>query len=331
MILGLDVDGGFIYASDTGNLRLQKLDTAGTHLLVFDPPPSVGGSNLGLEGLDVRDANVIVTDTEGKRVLVYDTAGTFLNRLDAGSCGLFGGPDCTPGAGTVNRPYDVAIDSHGNIYVSEFVLHLQRDSGALPLDLGANRVQKFSKKGRVIFQLGTPGSNIFFGTNIGSPVGTGDGEFDSPLGIAVDSYDDLYVVDSNNSRVQKFNSRGIFLTKWGSFGSGNGQFDVPVGIAIDNADNVYVADHEGNRIQKFDSFGMFITSWTTTPLSQAIEMSLDGIGNYWGRNCGKGPNGAQLFQPGVDSNAIDVVDSFPFKHPVAETPVTQGLNPEPCP
>ncbi len=118
--------------------------------------------------------------------------------------------------------------------------------------------------------------------------------------------------------MQKFNSSGDFLTKWGSFGSGDGQFDVPIGIAIDNSDNVYVTDHEGNRIQKFSSSGAFITSWTTDPLSQAIEMSLNGIGNYWGRNCDDDNGGPPFFIAGVDSSDLDVVDSFPFGISVAD-------------
>ena len=55
---------------------------------------------------------------------------------------------------------------------------------------------------------------------------------------------------------------------------------------------------------------------------EAIELS-DGVvaGNYWGRNCGQGnQQGGPLFQAGVDSNSIDVNDSFPFGHPVAAIP-----------
>jgi len=94
----------------------------------------------------------------------------------------------------------------------------------------------------------------------GSP-GTGDGEFADPHGIAIDSLDNVYIVDSRNYRVQKFTSGGTFITKWGSPGTGDGQFeDETLGIAIDSLDNVYVAD--GNqRIQKFTNDGTFIIKW----------------------------------------------------------------------
>ncbi|MFZ0553776.1 MAG: hypothetical protein WBL67_15610 [Nitrososphaeraceae archaeon] len=57
--------------------------------------------------------------------------------------------------------------------------------------------------------------------------------------------------ESNNYRVQKFDSNGTFITKWGSEGSGNGQFDGPESIAIDSFDKVYVAELYSDRIQVF--------------------------------------------------------------------------------
>ena len=77
----------------------------------------------------------------------------------------------------------------------------------------------------------------------GGNAGDGDGEFDEPLGIAVDSYGNVYVTDSNNNRVQKFTSDGTFIKKWGNPGSGDGEFSYSAGIAVDPEDNVYVGDN----------------------------------------------------------------------------------------
>ncbi len=63
----------------------------------------------------------------------------------------------------------------------------------------------------------------------------------------------LYVADSRNARVQKFNGSGKFLSQWGSAGSGEGQFDLPFGIMVDQEENVYVADWNIARIQKFST------------------------------------------------------------------------------
>jgi len=91
--------------------------------------------------------------------------------------------------------------------------------------------------------------------------GTGNGYFRSPSGIDVDGTGNVYVADTSNNRIQKFNSSGTFLTKWGSSGAGNGQFSSPRGVAVDANGNVYVADTGNSRIQKFNSSGTFLTKW----------------------------------------------------------------------
>ena len=92
--------------------------------------------------------------------------------------------------------------------------------------------------------------------------GSGDSQFRSPNGIAVDASGNVYVADSGNHRIQKFTSAGGYITQWGSYGSGNSQFQNPRGIAIDASGNVYVIDSWNNhRIQKFTSTGGYITKW----------------------------------------------------------------------
>jgi len=81
--------------------------------------------------------------------------------------------------------------------------------------------------------------------------GKGDGQFFFPRAVALDSSDNVYVADTFNHRIQKFDSDGTFITKWGSRGEGDGQFTHPQGEAVDSSGNVYVADGSNNRIQKF--------------------------------------------------------------------------------
>ena len=76
---------------------------------------------------------------------------------------------------------------------------------------------------------------------------------DDPEGVSIDSKDNIYVADTDNDRILKFDSNGKFITKWGSYGEGSTQFNSPSGISIDSKDNIYVADTDNDRILKFDS------------------------------------------------------------------------------
>ena len=72
--------------------------------------------------------------------------------------------------------------------------------------------------------------------------GTGDGEFDRPRGIAVDSDGNVYVADSGNNRIQKFSSTGVFLDKWGERGNDVGEFINPAHVAVDSNNDIYVTE-----------------------------------------------------------------------------------------
>jgi len=111
--------------------------------------------------------------------------------------------------------------------------------------------------------VGTVAASVNFVLKWGSP-GSGDGEFAAgggPGGVAVDAAGNVYVVDSFNHRIQKFDSNGNFIAKWGSFGFGDGQFYYPYALAVDASGKVFVADAFNYRIQKFDSNGNFLGKW----------------------------------------------------------------------
>ncbi|MDH3611179.1 MAG: fibronectin type III domain-containing protein, partial [Nitrosopumilus sp.] len=101
--------------------------------------------------------------------------------------------------------------------------------------------------------------------------GNGEGEFDSPLGLALDtSTDYLYVADTDNNRIQIIDVNGncdsnddeylandvCFIDEFGGSGNGDGKFDLPSGLALhDDNDMLYVADTDNNQIQIIDVDG----------------------------------------------------------------------------
>jgi DNA-binding beta-propeller fold protein YncE len=81
--------------------------------------------------------------------------------------------------------------------------------------------------------------------------GSGDTQFKSPSGVAVDGNGNVYVADTNNYRIVKYSSSGVYITQWGSLGSGDTQFKDPYDVGVDGSGNVYVADTSNNRIVKY--------------------------------------------------------------------------------
>ena len=81
--------------------------------------------------------------------------------------------------------------------------------------------------------------------------GQGAGEFRTPLGLAIDEADRIYVADAGNNRVQVIDDAGNFATEFGSRGWQTGEFDHPTDIALSfqRSYRLYVADTGNNRVQ----------------------------------------------------------------------------------
>jgi serine/threonine protein kinase/DNA-binding beta-propeller fold protein YncE len=91
--------------------------------------------------------------------------------------------------------------------------------------------------------------------------GLRDGQFDRPFGVAVDAEGRIYVADTRNHRIQKFDANGALLGKWGDFGQQPGQLNGPLSVAFDRSGAVYVTDTDNHRIQKFDANGNLLACW----------------------------------------------------------------------
>ncbi|MDT9722113.1 chitobiase/beta-hexosaminidase C-terminal domain-containing protein [Paenibacillus sp. ClWae2A] len=78
---------------------------------------------------------------------------------------------------------------------------------------------------------------------------TGEAIFNRPLGIAVDSFGSMYVVNYQSYKINKLVNGA---TEWTNI-TGSESFKSPTGVAVDNAGNVYVADRGNRKIKKLSS------------------------------------------------------------------------------
>ena len=114
--------------------------------------------------------------------------------------------------------------------------------------------------------------NEVMGVATWGAVGIEQGQFNHPRGIATGPDGNVYVVDSDNNRIQVFDDQGALITSWGSRcdlssgagceqAGGYGQFQEPWGIDVDSQGRAYVADTWNHRIQVFEPDGTFLTTW----------------------------------------------------------------------
>jgi tripartite motif-containing protein 2/3/tripartite motif-containing protein 71 len=81
--------------------------------------------------------------------------------------------------------------------------------------------------------------------------GRGRQELYSPVGVAIDTSDMVYVSEGGNHRVSVFTSEGQFVMTFGKWGKGPGEFEHPLGLAVDSNGVVYVCDIANDRVQVF--------------------------------------------------------------------------------
>ena len=242
----LAVDGyGNVYLSDYTNSVIRKIDTAGIIATIAGTAGTSGYSGDGGQatnaklttpwGLAVdKTGNVYIAD-EGNYVVrkvdptgvITTMAGTHVMGTTTGTNGD-GGPAT---AATFIEPARLALDTTGNLYVSDF---------------SANRIRKIDTSGKISTYAGT-GTAAFGGDGAAASAASLNG----PWGIATDAAGDLYIADKTNGAIRFVNTAGIISTIAGNGiagYTGNGgpatsaEFLAPWGIALDSTGNVYIAD-----------------------------------------------------------------------------------------
>ena len=219
-----------------------------------------------------------------ERLFVADSAGSVVHIMDLKTRQYRQFSEMADGEKLLS-PISLAI-VEGDIYVSDSML---------------GKICVFSQQGRYKFSFGSDilrrPSSIAYSQTPGKPFvadtkrhviavfdkqgkflaemgrrGSGQGQFNFPTHLWVDTEGKLYVSDTLNYRVQVFTPDGQFLLAFGEHGDRPGYFAHPCGLATDSFGNIYVADRQFENIQIFSSRGQIL---------MAIGGEGHGPGQFW--------------------------------------------------
>ena len=235
---GLDITKTTEYNETTGSV-IETKAPGGTSTNV---PPPVFSSSFGSEGTSsghfkspVSDAvdssgDVWVADEGNYRAQKFSSSGSVL--------GAYGSKGS--GADQFGEAWGIAVNqTTGNVYVS---------------DSSNNRIVELNSSGAFVEAIGWGVSDgkgepevCTSGCKAGI-AGSGEGQFNFPIGVTVDSHGNLWIADDGNNRVDELSEAGAFITQFGKYGTGNGQFNELRGIAISEGE-IYVVDHGNARVE----------------------------------------------------------------------------------
>jgi sugar lactone lactonase YvrE len=262
------VDGsGNVYVSDQINSTVRKITPAGVVTTLAGTPGVPGSTDATGTVARFRTPSGLAVDSSGN-VYVADSGNFTVRKITsagvvttlAGGVALHGSADGTGTAARFYAPEGVAVDSGGNVYVT---------------DAGNDTIRKVTSGGTVT----TVAGGVLLA---GFADGTGSGaRFTSPFGITIDGSGNLYVADTGNSTVRKVTPSAVVTTlagtPGGGFADGTGsaaRFYSPTGIAVDASGNVFVADEANDTIRKITPSGTV----TTIAGTAGLDGSADGTG-----------------------------------------------------
>jgi hypothetical protein len=246
-----------VYVGDTINHTIRKMTPVGTNWVVrtlAGLAGSAGSADGTGSAARFSDPSGVALDTEGN-LYVTDTGNNTIRQVTpvgtnwvvttlAGRAGVLGSANGTGTNALFYRPFGVAVDSAGNVYVA---------------DTYNDTIRKVTRAGVVTTLAGLAGTAGFVN-------GTGSGaQFNTPWGVAVDGATNVYVADAVNDAIRKITPAGVVTTlAGGTSGTNDGtgsaaRFHTPEYVAVDSATNLYVADTYNHTIRKVTTAGVVTT------------------------------------------------------------------------
>ena len=166
--------------------------------------------------------NYYIADAQNNRIQKWEPGATEGTTIAGGNV------DWGDASNQLYRPYGIALDASGNLYIADTENH---------------RIQKWE-----------PGASE--GTTVagGNSYGSAANQLKYPYRFTFDSSGNLYIADTYNHRIQKWApgaSEGTTVAGGNSYGSAANQLHYPNGITFDASGNLYISDGHNNRIQKW--------------------------------------------------------------------------------
>lgn len=184
--------------------------------------------------------DLYLADGIGQRIRKLTVDGTVTTLAGNGTMGSADGPAAVA---TFNHPSGLAVDKAGNVFVVDSYNH---------------RIRRITTGGMV---------STFAGGSAGYLDGPGLGaQFNTPFGLTIDAFGNLYVGDQKNHRIRKITAMGVVSTF-----AGSGQpsyldgpaisagFNAPRGLSCDGTGNLFVADTANNRTRRISPQGVVST------------------------------------------------------------------------
>lgn len=136
--------------------------------------------------------------------------------------------DAALGAAKLSQPLGLDIDPDGNLYIA---------------DTGNNRILKCSPRGELLREAGGFGFDRE--------------QFDRPVDVWAGNGLDVFVVDYNNQRLERYDKDLNYISSYYSdeLQEESLQFGYPAAVGFSNNGEIFLADHEFNRVLRIDSFG----------------------------------------------------------------------------
>lgn len=167
------------------------------------------------------------------------------------------------------RPFDVATDGKGKIFVSDMeqglLLFDEVNKEVVPLGaksiLPLGRVLGIAYGNEKLFVGSTETRNVIALKLDGSVIRTygKTGQFPNPVDVAYDKYlNRVIVVDNKNHNVVVYSEDGDSLFTIGERGEEDGLFNFPQSACVDKNSNIYIVDAFNFRVQVFDKDGKFL-------------------------------------------------------------------------